>query len=170
MKGLRQHLLKSKEVIIDSVISPVYIHKIITVPRCIMELSMKDWTRMKHNYIHLSDCIVSKVNKNRIVTYNQVSYGDKVKPMKKISMINGKYIMWNEINLSRTVGKYLLITAKKSEYLEDKNIISIDATSRCDMNDREDGKYEASGIIVLCIYVLNKQQSNKEWAWGKKTS
>ena len=85
-------------------------------------------------------------------------------------MINGKSMMWNEINLSRMVGKYLLITAKKSEYLEDKNIISIDATSRCDMNDREDGKYEASGIIVLCIYVLNKQQSNKEWAWGKKTS
>ena len=57
--------------------------------------------------------------------------------------------MWNKINLSRMVGKYVLITANKSEYLEDKNIISIDKTSRCGMNDREDGKYEASCIVVL---------------------
>ena len=76
--------------------------------------------------------------------------------------------MWNKINLSRMVGKYVLITANKSEYLEDKNIISIDKTSRCGMNDREDGKYEASGIVVLFICLLNKQQTNTGWAWGKK--
>ena len=63
--------------------------------------------------------------------------------MKKRSMSNGNSIMWNEISLSNTA-------------------------SRCDMNDREDGKYEASGIVVLFICVLNKQQSNTWWSWGKK--
>ena len=36
------------------------------------------------------------------------------------------------------------------------------------MNDRKNGKYEASGVVVLCICVLNKQRSNTGWAWGKK--
>ena len=53
---------------------------------------MRYWTHMKNNDIHLSDYIVSKVNKNRIVTCNQVSYGDKVKPMKKRSMSNGSLL------------------------------------------------------------------------------
>ena len=77
--------------------------------------------------------------------------------MKKRSKSNGKIIMSNEINLSRMVGNYFMITANKSEYETDKNIIPIDTTSRCDLNDKTDGKYEPSGVVVLYICILNKK-------------
>ena len=120
---------------------------------------------MRNNAIHVSDYMVNSVGKTKITRYNQVMYGAKVIRMKKRSKSNGNIIMSNEINLSRMVGNYFMITANKSEYETDKNIIPIDTTSRCDLNDKRDGKYEPSGVAVLCICILNKQKNNTGWAW-----
>ena len=128
---------------------------------------MKDWNRMKDNSIHLGGYKVNKENKNTIVTYNEVTYGSNVKPMKKRLMSNCVSIYSNEINLSKMVGKYLLLTAKKTEFISDNNIIPIDTTLRCNLNDENDGKYQPSGVVVLGICVLNKQRNTTGWVWGK---
>ena len=130
---------------------------------------MRDWNRMKDNSIHLGGYRVNQVKTHKIVAYNEVTYGSNVKPMKESLMSNGASIFSNEINLSKMVGTHLLLTAKKAEFISDNNIIDIDTTSRCNINDRKDRKYESSEVVVLGIFVLNKQRSNNTgWAWGKK--
>ena len=83
MKGVIHQLLMSKEAIVNSVVMPAYIDKYIIGPRCIMELSMRDWNRMKSNAIHLNGYLVSKIKKPRVVTYNDIINGNNVKPIKK---------------------------------------------------------------------------------------
>ena len=47
-----------------------------------------------------------------------------------------------------------MITIKKSEFKDDDNINSIDTRSRFLTNDKHDGKYKASWVVVLHICVL----------------
>ena len=62
-----------------------------------------------------------------------------------------------KINLSRMKGKYLLITANKLEFVFDTNVIYNDVSSRTEKNNK-DGKYEPSGVVVLCLFILDDQR------------
>ena len=53
-------------------------------------------------------------------------------------------------------GKYRMITGKTSELQDDGNSMSIDIRLRCLTNDKDDEKYEPSGVVVLCICVLSR--------------
>ena len=122
---------------------------------------MCEWDRMNHNSIHLSEYTVTMVDKKRTVLYKGTSYGKMIQPIKKRYMSNGKLLWSKEINLARMKGKYFLITVNTSEYEGDYNITTIDTNSRCDMNDmndRNEVKYEPSGVVVTFMCILNKQK------------
>ena len=55
--------------------------------------------------------------------------------------------------------KYLLITVNTLEFTCDNNGI-IDSSLRSE-RDNKDGKHEPSGIVFLCLYILDDQRYNK---------
>ena len=88
--------------------------------------------------------------------------------MKKRSKSNGDETSFsNEIKISEMKGKYLFITGDKKDYIHDPNIFCIDTTSWGQTNAKIDGKHKPSGVVVLCMCVLNYQKNNVGWAWGK---
>ena len=120
MKGKRYKLSSSKFEFVDKLILPAYIDKRISAPHCIMELSMREYNRMKMNAIHVSGYNVSKVDNVREVTYNLITYGNNVKRMKKRSkMIGEQPVYSNKIKLAEMKGKYLFITGDKDDYIHD---------------------------------------------------
>ena len=64
-----------------------------------MELSFNEWKRLDSDSVHLGGYQVTKVKSKHLVSYNSISYGDKVVPMKKRTTSNGKPLWFNEINL-----------------------------------------------------------------------
>ena len=91
------------------------------------------------------------------MSYDTIKYGSEVITMKKMSISNGKPIWWKEMNLSRMKGKYVLITANKLEFICDNNIMCVDVSSRIEKNNK-DGNYEPSGVVALCLYILDNQR------------
>jgi len=168
MKGKRNKLSSSKTNLVEETIMPAFVDKRISTPHCIMELSMSEYNRMKKNSIHLSGYNVDVVDKLRVATYDLITYGTNVKKMKKRSKSNGKETIYsNEIKLAEMKGKYLFITGDKKDYLHDPNIFCIDTTSRSQSNNGNEGKHKPSGVVVLCLCILNYQKNNTGWSWGK---
>ena len=88
--------------------------------------------------------------------------------MKKRSKSNDEQTIYsNEIKLTEMKGKYLFITGDKKHYLHDPNIFCIDTTAQSKSNNGNDGKHKPSGVVVLCMCVLNYQRNNTGWSWGK---
>ena len=154
---------------VEKLIAPAYTDKGITNPHCIMELSLRDYSRIQMNTIHLSGYNVKTFNNLTQATYNIIKYGDNVKTMKKKSKIDGEQTVYSkDIKLAEMKGKYLFITGDKKDYMHDPNIFCIDTTTRCDCNNGNDGKYKPSGVVVLCIITLNYQKNKTGWSWGKQ--
>ena len=116
---------------------------------------------MQMNAIHLSGYNVSTVDNLREVTYNLITYGNNVKKMKKRSKMIGKQTIYsNKIKLAEMKGKYFFITGDKHDYIHDPSIFCIDTTARSNYNNGNDGKHKPSGVVVLCMCVLNYQKNN----------
>ena len=92
-------LISTKALNIDYEIPPLFNDENITVPHFLMELSSQDWRRVKENSIHLNRYTVTKVNKHKIVIYDEIYYGALIKPIKKRSTSQGKPMWSNEINV-----------------------------------------------------------------------
>ena len=75
--------------------------------------------------------------------------------------------MVGKISVLRMKGKYVLITENKLEFICDKNVMSVDVSSRTEENNK-DGKYEPSGVVVLCLYILDNQRYTIGWKWRKQ--
>ena len=169
MKGKRTKISSTKLEFLDKLIAPAYTNKRINNPHCIMELSLRYYSRIQKNTIHLSGYNVKTVNNLTEATYNIIKFGDNVKTMKKKSKQSGEQILYSkDIKLAEMKGKYVYITGDKKYYLHDPNIFYINTTARCDYNNRNDGKYKPSGVVVLCVITLNCQQQKTDWNWGKQ--
>ena len=165
MKGKRYRLSSTKLQFVNRLIAPAYTNKQIGNPHCVIELSLREYSRIHKNIIYLSGYTVETVNKLTKATCNIIKYGDNMKTMKKKSQIFGdKTVYSNEIKLAEMKGKYLSITGNKKYYMHDHNIFFIDNTARCDSNNRKDGKYKPSGVVVLSIIMLNSQKNRTGWS------
>ena len=82
-KGKRMCLTRTKASNINHEIVPSVDDKNITAPRCWMDLSTRYWRRVIKNYNHINSYTVTKINKYKIVTYDNISYGSYIKLIKK---------------------------------------------------------------------------------------
>ena len=85
--------------------------------------------------INLGRYKVAAVINKQTMSYDTMEYSSEAITMKKNSTSNGKPIWWEEVNLSRMKGTYLLITVNKLEFDCDKNIVSVDFSSRTDKHN-----------------------------------
>ena len=157
-----------KKTIENKTLAPMYKYKLLNDPHCIMELFCNEWNRLKSNSIHLSGYHVTKVKSKCLLSYNSISYGDVVIPIKKRTTSSGKPLWFNEINLKRMKVNYLLIKSNTSEYIIDSNVITINASSRVEENNDVDSKYFSSGVVILCSCLLDNQKNSTRCKWGQK--
>ena len=69
-------------------------------------------------------------------------------------MSNDATINLKEVNLSTKKENFFLITIDKYSIYNDRHNLFIDASSRINCDDNEDGKYVPSGktILYICTY------------------
>ena len=89
-------------------------HSKVKAPHCLMELTCKDYNRLKRNSITVSglsiirDTTINSTNGATMTRYNCISYGENINISKKtIETGNGKE-NFQQINLSKSAGNFFL--------------------------------------------------------------
>ena len=72
----------------------------ITSPHCLMELSNREWDYFKASSILVSGIHQLSIDKKTIVSYNTITYGDKIVTMKRRKVYSDKPIWYNEVNIA----------------------------------------------------------------------
>ena len=132
-------------------------------PHSLLEISNKQWLRIKSYSIHVSDMVVSQLSSNiKSVTYNNIEVGDKIILRTRKGNSNGSHQQWNTPLLGNMVNSVLAIVTSKQELLQSNpKLISTDGCKSYKSQGINSSKDEdkASGIVILMlsslIYYLN---------------
>ena len=154
---------------------PLYQSKV-KAPHCLMELSCKDYNRLKRNSITvcglsiIRDTTINATNDATMTRYNSISYGENINiSKKKIETGNGNE-NFQQINLSKSTGKFVLMLADKNECL--KLIPNCYTFSSCLCHSAGKNKatsIKISGKLVLLIAALPTRgiPNRVEKIWNK---
>ena len=127
----------------------------------VIELTHKQWARMKSNAVILSNIVIDSSQKSEeIITYDNVLYSDMIKKHLKRCKCksNQKNIHWKRPHLNNL--GYILIVTHKDELVPNHSDLVI--ISGGNMNEK------ASGYIVLCLCQIRKQTEISQYTWGKR--
>ena len=118
----------------------------------LIELPARDYEHLKGNSIHISG--IKKTQDGKGIIYHNINYGKSISINKKSVNIgvNKKY---RHINLEKTKGKLLLITADKLECLS-YNPNTYIIVSNMTYNHNIDGI--SSGKVILIMGILNSNE------------
>ena len=103
-----------------SEIAPLY-HSKVKAPHCLMELSQRDYNRMRNSCIDVSgltlikDTSINATNGATMTQYNIVSYGRNVNISKKKIDTGNTHEMFQYINLCKISGHFIAMVADKEE-------------------------------------------------------
>ena len=61
-------------------------------PHCILELSTREWVRIKYKYVHLTDYDISNDCNSHDISYSHIDYVNNTIPTKNRFISNGKQI------------------------------------------------------------------------------
>ena len=116
-------------------------------PTTLMELTKKEYNRVKHNCIHLTGLSITKENPTTTL-YSNVTYGKNLSVRnKKIDI--GDYKWYEEVNLIKTSKMFMMITGDKEECVQAfPNLFTYCTNLTVDKN------YAMSGKIILMLGAL----------------
>mgnify|MGYP004177150321 CR=1 FL=1 len=129
------------------------------------ELSERQYKRCIINSIHVSN----RYSKDNKEYYKTITYGSNIKKRKRKQIIYGKHLWTSEIMLQNTTKGLVYIITNKTDLtseLDSGNIQLIDGTTRCSINDENDGKYCPSGMVLLCVCKLGAPEKSNGMKWG----
>ena len=140
-----------------------------THSHCLIELSEKQFSRMSSNSI-----IVEGINYNlscKTVFYESVTYGNNVMKARKSCTSDGKKSQWDTLLLSRMSCGYLSILCKKDEALNKyPHLLIVDGSSQEFNNAGDTVSYKPSGMLVLCLMKLQRDNIIPRSSWGRNDS
>ena len=76
MKETRELLYFTKYILVNAQIKLLYEDIRITSPRCTVDLSMREWGRMRWKFVYLSGYQINISNKSCIVSDDTIKYGN----------------------------------------------------------------------------------------------
>ena len=141
-------------------------------PHSLLELSCKQWMRIKSNSIYVNDITVSESSTNiRSVTYNNIVLGNKVILRKKTGINKGRKYQWKTPMLGNITDSVVAIVSCKKELLEfNSRIIITDGCRLKSTNDNEDSskEYQSSGIVLLMLSKWDRESTKSSYSWDAK--
>ena len=139
-------------------------------PHSLIELSSKQWTHLEENSIIVSEIHECK-DKNKSVGYKNVTLGSEVYLRKRRGFSNGKHLHWRSPLLANTTDGVFEIVIYKTELLaSNPELIIIDGSNQelLEDNVNDDTKYKPSGIVVLCLAKLERENITSGYSWCNK--
>ena len=124
-------------------------------PHSLIELSSKQWSRLKSSSIFVNDMVVNdNQNKIRSVTYNDITVGNEVKLRKKRGISNGIHYQWKRPMLGNMSDSMVAIVSSKMELLSAnfRIIITDGCRVKTGNNNHDKGHCnQSSGVVLLMI-------------------
>ena len=111
-------------------------------PHSLIELSCKQWTRIKSNSIYINDITIAESSsKIRSVSYGNIVLGDKFNLRKMVGINKGRKYQWKTPLLGNMVDSIVAIVSSKRELLESNSRIIITDGNRLKWpNDNNNSK------------------------------
>ena len=164
--GKRAKVKEARFRSINLEIEPVFNNKNKGSPFILMELSMRDYKRMRHNMIELTDIFLFE----DMFAYHNVQYGKNIRfSSQKGNATANDNCGVKAIQLKQMKQNYIIAVADKSEVLKNcchNNIIILRHSSQCVGNDEDKNKIELSGKLVLMVATMKINKSANDMCWN----
>ena len=141
-------------------------------PHSLVELSSKQWKRIKSNSIFLNDMVVNNTNnKIRSVTYKDITVGNEIKLRKKSGISNGIHYQWKSPMLGNVSNSVVAIVSSKKELMSSNSGIIITDSSRVVTSSNMNCKgscTQSSGVVLLMIAKWDRNSIKSSYSWDAK--
>ena len=130
----------------------------------LIELTLRDYDRLKGNSVHIKQ--IEKTEDGTGILYRNIKYGREI-AIKKRSINIGANTKYRYIDLMKTKGNFILITADKNEcilYKQNSHILPSNMSYNHNIEDILSGK------VILMIGILDGNQKSSIGAniWDNK--
>ena len=164
----RKHIQKKNTfVTYNKVISKIDNSKSSTA-HSVIELSDKQWSRFQSRSILVGD-MSSIPGKDNKIEYNNIQLGKDIILRRKKCISSGKHIQWKGTSLENASNGFMAVVGYKHEFIDSNpDLIVVDGSNQELLEDNMNDvtAYKPSGIVVLCLMKLEREQIHSQYLWG----